>query len=80
METTIRKWGNSLAVRVPRGMAQKLTLKDGSVVAMRQEKKTIIIQAAPKARKSIKELIAMIHPENMHDETDWGKPIGREIW
>lgn len=80
METTIRKWGNSLAVRVPRSIAQKLALKAGSAVAMRQEKKTIIIQAAPKTRKSLKELIAMIRPENIHEEIDWGKPVGKEIW
>lgn len=80
METTIQKWGNSLAVRVPRSIAQKLALKVGSTIAMREEKKTIIIQVAPKTRKSLKELIAMIHPENIHEEVDWGKPVGKEIW
>ena len=80
METTIRKWGNSLAVRVPRSIAQKLALKAGSAVAMRQEKRTIIIQVAPKTRKSIKELIAMISPENIHEEVDWGEPVGKEVW
>lgn len=80
METTIQKWGNSLAVRVPQGMAQKLALKAGSTVAMRQAKKTIIIQATPKTHKSLKELIATIRPENIHEETDWGKPMGKEIW
>ena len=80
METTIQKWGNSLAVRVPRSMAQKLALRVGSTVAMREEKKTIIIRAAPKTRKSLKALIAMIRPENMHEEMDWGKPAGKEIW
>jgi len=80
METTIKKWGNSLAVRLPRSIAQKLALKAGSTVVMREEKKTLIIQAAPKTRKSLKELIAMIRPENIHDEIDWGKPVGKEIW
>lgn len=80
METTIQKWGNSLAVRVPRSMAQKLALKVGSTIAMREEKKTIIIRAAPKARTSLKELIALIRPENIHEEVDWGKPVGKEIW
>lgn len=80
METTIKKWGNSLAVRVPRSIAQKLALKAGSTVAMREEKKTIIIQAVPKTHKSLKELIAMIRPENIHEQIDWGKPVGKEIW
>lgn len=80
METTIKKWGNSLAVRVPHSIAQKLALKAGSTIAMREAKKTIIIRAAPKTRKTIKELIAMIRPENIHEEIDWGEPVGKEIW
>ncbi|MDP3778846.1 MAG: hypothetical protein Q8R30_02220 [bacterium] len=30
--------------------------------------------------KSLKELVAMMRPENMHKETDWGMPVGKEIW
>lgn len=80
METTIQKWGNSLAVRVPKELANKLAFREGSRVEIRKEKKTIIIQATPKTHKSIKELIAMIRPENIHEEMDWGKPVGKEIW
>lgn len=80
METTIQKWGNSLAVRLPQHIAQKLALKAGSVIAMREEKKTIIIRAARKTHKPLKDLVAMIRPENIHKETDWGNPVGKEIW
>ena len=80
METTIQKWGNSLAVRVPRSIARKLALKAGSAVALREEKKAIIIRAVPKTRASLQELIAMIRPENIHGEADWGKLAGKEIW
>ena len=80
METTIRKWGNSLAVRLPRNMAQKLALKAGSVVKMSEAKKMIVIQSAPKAHKSLKELVAMIRPEHVHQEVMWDKPCGKEVW
>ena len=80
METKIKKWGNSLAVRLPQSIAQKLALKAGSVVEMSEEKKTIVIQSAPKARKSLKELVAMIRPENLHKNVDWGRPRGKEVW
>ena len=80
METMIKKWGNSLAVRLPRNIAQKLALKAGSVVEMSETKKMIVIQPAPKPRKSLKDLVAMIRPENLHKEIEWGKPHGKEVW
>ena len=80
METKIKKWGNSLAVRLPQSIAQRLALKAGSIVEMSEKKKTIVIQSAPKVHKSLKELVAMIRPENLHKNVDWGKPRGKEVW
>lgn len=80
METTVQKWGNSLAVRLPQRIAQKLALKQGSHVEMSEEKKIIIIRRTLKSRTPLKELVAMIRPENIHGETDWGMPQGKEAW
>ncbi len=80
METTIQKWGNSLAVRLPKSVTQKLALCAGRRVRVYEEGKEVIIAPARKAEKSLKELLAMITPENLHAETDWGRPLGREIW
>lgn len=44
MTTKVQKWGNSLAVRIPKEMLQRLALKEGSGVAMREEKNAIIIR------------------------------------
>ena len=79
METTIQKWGNSLAVRLPKSVAQKLALRAGCRVRVYEEGKEVIIAPTRKAERSLKELLAMITPENLHAETDWGKPRGREI-
>ena len=80
METTIQKWGNSLAVRLPKSVAQKLAFRPGTKVRVYEERKEIIIAPARKTAKSLKELLALITPENLHAETDWGKPRGREVW
>ena len=80
METTIQKWGNSLAVRLPKSVTQKLALRQGTKVRVYEDRKEVIIAPAHETGKSLKELLAMITPENLHAETDWGKPRGREIW
>ena len=80
METTIQKWGNSLAVRLPKSVTQKLALRSGSRVRVYEERKEVIIAPAREVKKSLKELLAMITTENLHAETNWGKPRGREVW
>ena len=80
METTIKKWGNSLAVRLPKHVVEKLKLREGSRVEVREQKKEVIISPAVKARLTLKEKIKLITPENSHKEIDWGPPQGKEVW
>ena len=80
METTIQKWGNSLAVRLPKGVTTKLALREGSRVEVREGKEGILIQETPKERRSLKELVRMIHPDQIHSEELWGKALGKEVW
>ncbi len=80
METTIQKWGNSLAVRLPKSVTQKLALRAGRHVRVYEEGQEVIIAPAREQEKSLKDLLAMITPANIHAETDWGKPRGREVW
>mgnify|MGYP001597695078 CR=1 FL=1 len=44
MATTIQKWGNSLAVRIPKELIRRLALKEGSGVVVREEREAIIIR------------------------------------
>lgn len=53
MATKIQKWGNSLAVRLPKGVAQKLRLKAGSAVEVREEKSRIVILHAPAEDRAV---------------------------
>lgn len=52
METTIQKWGNSLAVRLPRHITRHLRLHEGSRVAVREQKTNVMIVPTPKSPKS----------------------------
>lgn len=79
MTTKVQKWGNSLAVRIPKEMAEHLTIEQGSDVEL--QKTDDGIKVVPKKQKpTLEEMMAQITPENQHDEIDWGKPVGKEVW
>jgi len=74
MEQTLKKWGNSLALRLPKRIAEELNLKEGSKVDIKIEGGKIVI--VPK--KELKELLESIKPDNLHKETDWGQREGSQ--
>jgi antitoxin MazE len=80
METNIQKWGNSLGVRLPKSIAQKQSLKEGSRVVVTETKTGIAIEGIQKPAHSLTDLLKGITKENLHAETNWGTAIGNEAW
>ena len=81
METTIQKWGNSLAVRLPKELARKLKLQAGSAVLVAEDnKRHIVIKHTPQKRVSLADLISQINRDNLHNGVEWGMPQGKEAW
>lgn len=81
METKIQKWGNSLALRLPKALTQRLTLREGSIVQLTEDSKhRIIIKQIPKKKASLGDLVSKITQDNLHKETDWDVPQGKEVW
>jgi len=78
MEAVVKKWGNSLGIRIPNLIARELSLKDGSFVNINERGKEIIIMPIKKSRLS--EMLNNINEQNLHAEIDTGKPVGNEIW
>ena len=76
---TLRKWGNSLAIRLPRTITEDHGLHDGSRIRYSELKTKIILELDEEAL-TLKDLVDRITPENMHPATDWGTPVGKEIW
>ena len=81
MTSTIKRWGNSAAVRIPRHVLDKANLKEGTDVEIILEKEGEITLRAIRKRKSIQELFAD-YDEVFYqtEEIDWGKPQGEEVW
>jgi len=83
MTTTIQKWGNSLAMRLPKELTKSFNLKAGSEVVFVYKSNGFEVktQIKTKVRKyTLEEMVAGITPQNRHKEFDWGKPMGKEIW
>jgi antitoxin MazE len=81
MTTTIQKWGNSLAVRLSKEVAESCHFEEGSLVSVAFVGKEIVIKPAQKPKGySLKELVKGITPDNKHKEVAWGAPRGKEIW
>lgn len=78
MEVTIKKWGNSAAVRIPVAVLVAADVALDQVVEVREDGGRIVIEPVRKTRYSLKELVAGITPNNTHSAVDFGVPVGRE--
>jgi antitoxin MazE len=77
--TQIAKWGNSLAVRLPKSVALEAQVDEGDTVDVSVKNGAIVIRPS-RPTYSLEQLVAKITPRNRHDGTDWGTPAGREAW
>jgi antitoxin MazE len=80
METTVQKWGNSLAVRIPKAFAEETGVYAGSPVDISITGDGIVIRRLRRRGVSLDDLLAGVTPENRHDEVDTGPAVGREPW
>jgi antitoxin MazE len=79
MRTQIGKWGNSLAVRIPGAYAKDLGFADGTEVDVTVVDQALLV-TPPRKEYTLEELVAGITRKNRHAETDWGPPVGGEVW
>jgi antitoxin MazE len=75
-----QKWGNSLAVRIPKNMADECGIEADSPVDIVRENNVIIIRPVQKKKFSLDCLLASVTEDNIHSEVPTGMPVGREIW
>ena len=78
------RWGNSLAVRIPKAVADALRVSDGRQAEVRVENGTLvlrpILKPTRKPRYTMEELLNGMSKENVPQEVDWGQPRGNETW
>ncbi|NOT47676.1 MAG: AbrB/MazE/SpoVT family DNA-binding domain-containing protein [Acidobacteria bacterium] len=80
MKVKIQKWGNSLAVRIPKTFAVQTHIEQDSVVDLSLVNGEIVVKPQKEQPKyTLGELLKGITEENVHSETDWGSPVGKEL-
>ena len=76
---TIQKWGNSLAVRIPREMAMRLEIVAGTSVEIAAEKGAMVVRPDKRRRYRLKDLLKNCKRGQLHGEVDLGPDVGREV-
>lgn len=79
MQTKVKKWGNSLGLRIPRVYADELKFHDGNVVNIGIVRDNLIVKPI-KFGYNLQELLSKITSKNIHEAIDTGAEIGKEIW
>lgn len=80
MFTKVQKWGNSLALRIPKAFALDAQLENDSFVEISLIDGQIIVKPIRAPRWSLEELLAGIHKNNIHHEVDTSFAAGNEAW
>lgn len=80
MQARVQKWGNSLAVRIPKSFASQSHLGQNSVVEMSVENGKIILFPVPQQEMTLGQLLEGITTENLHSEMKTGTAVGQEVW
>ena len=80
MRAAVRKWGNSLALRIPKSFAIDSKIANGSSVDLSLVEGKIIVSPATSKQYTLKELLAGVSKKNIHQEVNTGETSGREVW
>ena len=80
MKTRIQKWGNSLAVRIPKAFAEDLGLDQGSTVDVALKDGCLVLKPTALPKYELGSLLSRVTEENLHGEYDFGGPTGNERW
>jgi len=80
MKTRVQKWGNSLALRIPRAIAADANIEAGSTVDIQLRDGKLAIEPITESSYELDELLAEVTDANLHREVATGGRMGREAW
>lgn len=80
METRVKKWGNSLALRIPKPLAEEAGLEEETRIELVMEEGRLSIVRLEAPELTLDQLLAEVTEENLHAEADSGPAQGDEVW
>lgn len=78
MKAVVKKWGNSASVRIPSSVMQAANLVLDDPVEVREESGRIVIEPVRRKKYDLDELVKRITRRNLHEEVEFGGPVGKE--
>ena len=80
MHVQIQKWGNSLAIRIPKSFAKQIKVSQGSFVDLSTFEGKVIAKPLDEIEYSLEQLLGDVTKKNLHTEIDTGNAMGKEVW
>jgi len=80
VRTRLARWGNSLALRIPKTVAEDARLSEGDQLTVAVAKDGSLSLRPARRKYRLEDLVSRITPRNRHQETDWGPKTGKEAW
>jgi antitoxin MazE len=80
MQTRVQKWGNSLALRIPKSFAEEAGLRPDAPVKLSLSKGKLVVEPLAQKPFSLAQLLEGVTDDNLHGAWDTGPPVGKEIW
>jgi antitoxin MazE len=80
MDARVQKWGNSLAIRIPKPFASEIGLEEDASVNLTIQDGRLVITPASKPPYRLADLLEGVSPSNTHAERSWGIADGKEAW
>jgi antitoxin MazE len=79
MTAKVQKWGNSLALRLPKALADELRLEQGCAVELRGVDGKLIVEPHRPPQYRLEDLLKKVSKRNLHAEIKTGRPVGKEV-
>ncbi len=80
MKTRVQKWGNSLALRIPKSFATEAGLQRETTIEISLADGKLIITPVAKPELTLEQLLAKVTKQNLHHEVNTGHAAGNETW
>ncbi len=80
MKVRIQKWGNSLALRIPKALAEEVHVRQNTQVELSLVNGKIVVEPVEPPAWNLEDLLEGVTEENLHLEIESGPSVGKEVW
>ena len=80
MKTAVQRWGNSLALRIPRAYAAETKISEGSEVELSLKSGALVVRPVVRKRHALADLLKKVSAANRHEAIETGYAVGKEVW